>query len=247
MRQPSILTSIALAAVVALGTLAPQGARAQTPPTPLTCTVNVVNVVGAHAGTLALRVGADAACGEPVSLEFTLPGGARSTFPSTATGTFTGIVGEGYVCAGKDDRVAVLATGAGGRSWLGLVTIGPEFGAPPVPAGTMGRACDVLLGPGLNYLNWGGPVSRVESAFAAGRFGAVIPRGHRDERGRARPDHLGVGVRLRGRSVGDVDPGCARGRKHAPRAEARTRLRGAVERGHRVPAPATLVGLHSGA
>lgn len=175
MRATSFVAAVVLAIAAILGGGSAPGARAQTPG-PLTCTVSVVNVVGAHAGTLALRVGATASCGEAVSLEFTLPGGAHSTFPSTPTGTFTGIVGEGYVCAGKDDRVAVLATGAGGRSWLGLVTIGPESG-PPVPAGTIGRTCDVLLGPGLNYLSWSGPVSRVEDAFAAGRFGAVIPRG----------------------------------------------------------------------
>jgi hypothetical protein len=170
-RAVPILALAALAAALAFPS-SQAGAQAT-----LTCDATIVNAVGAHAGALSLRLAATVDCSSATRLDFTLPGGRRTSFATDASGAFQGVIGEGYVCAGRGDTVALLATAtAGGATLLSALPIVNEPGTPAAPPGGPGRECDVLLGPGLNYLAWGGPLALVQEAFSTATLGAFLPR-----------------------------------------------------------------------
>lgn len=187
----------ALVGLAALLTLVvpPRPTAAQAP---LTCDATIVNAVGAHAGALSLRLAATVDCSSAARLDFTLPGGRRASFATDASGAFQGVIGEGYVCAGKGDTVALLATAtAGGATVLRALPIVNEPGTPAAPPGGPGRNCDVLLGPGLNYLAWGGPLVLVQEGFSSATLGAFLPRS--DNEGQVALEHI--------TSISSFDPG----------------------------------------
>jgi len=142
---------------------------------PLTCSGAAVNAVGAHAGSLSIRVGLTLDCDEAASFEVTLPGGASASFDTDATGAFTGVAGDAYVCSGHPQPVAVLASGASG-DWSALLTIGTEPGAPDDPDGP-GPICDLMLHPGFNYVTYEGPLAAPATLLANNHFSAVLPFG----------------------------------------------------------------------
>lgn len=172
---PSRLIRVALpllaAAIATTLAFAPSAAEAA----PLTCSGTAVNAVGAHAGSLSIRVGLTLNCDEQASFEVILPGGASASFDTDASGSFTGVAGDAYVCSGHPQPVAVVATGASG-DWSGLLTIGTESGAP-APAGGPGQTCDLMLHPGFNYVTYDGPLADPATALANDHFTAVLPFG----------------------------------------------------------------------
>ena len=114
-------------------------------------------------------------CDEAAGFEVILPGGASASFDTDATGAFTGVAGDAYVCSGHPQPVAVLASGASG-DWSGLLTIGTEAGAPADPDGP-GPVCDLMLHPGFNYVTYDGPLAEPSTVLANDHFTAVLPFG----------------------------------------------------------------------
>jgi hypothetical protein len=165
----AMLAAMLLAAVV--WALPPKAAQAA----PLTCSGTAANVVGAHAGSLSIRVGVTVQCDEAAHLELILPGGARGEFDTDLAGAFMGIAGDAYVCSGHPQPVSVLATSPTG-AWSGTFPIGEETGAPVDPDGP-GPICDVMLHPSFTYFTYEGAVATPAAAFADANFTAVLPFG----------------------------------------------------------------------
>lgn len=138
------------------------------------CTATATNVVGAHAGSLSSRIGATVQCDQAVTIEFTLPGAARVTYPSDASGYWMGIAGDGYLCQRSSAVIGVLARAADGSTWLATVPILTEAGTPPATG--FGPDCDVLIGPSLNFFTWGGPLVVVSDGLSAQTLGSPLPR-----------------------------------------------------------------------
>jgi hypothetical protein len=166
------LAALAAALIaIGFGALGPSPVEAA----PLSCTATATNVVGAHAGSLSIRVGVDVQCDEIAHLEVVLPGGARGEFDTDADGAFTGIAGDAYVCSGHPQPVSILATGDSG-TWTGELAIENEAGAPVDPDGR-GPICDVMLHPSFTYFTYSGAIATPEDAFADGNFTTVLPFG----------------------------------------------------------------------
>lgn len=173
-----------LAPLLALAAVA--GASPATAQATLTCTATATDVVGAHAGTLAIRVGSTVDCGQQATLKFTLPGGERYTSTTDAAGQFTGVVGDAYLCQGQAANVSLLATAADGSTWLGSVPINTEAGSPS-PTG-YGPSCDVILQPNTNFFTWGGPLVPVTAGLSDQTLGS--PLSHSDNVSTNPIDHI---------------------------------------------------------
>ena len=146
---------------------------------PLDCSFTVEEVVGAHAGSLSIRVGATVTCDRPAALAFTLPGGTLSEFSTEQTNTFFGVIGDAYVCFDHPAWVSLLARGADGTTWVGQAQITGVETAP---------ACDFLLRPGLNFVTWPGQATEVGAAFDSSRFG--LPLSFSDNLSEDGRDHI---------------------------------------------------------
>ncbi len=162
-----------LVPLLAIAALAGGGATARAQST-LTCTASAVNAVGAHAGTLAIRVAATVDCGRQATLHFTLPGGERYAFDTDASGHFQGVAGDAYLCQSQAPNIAVRAVASDGATWLQSVHIDTESGVPAVSG--YGPECDVLLQPNLNFFTWGGPLVSATDGLSRQTLGNPLPR-----------------------------------------------------------------------
>jgi len=132
------------------------GVRAQDA---LACDLHAINVVGAHAGTLNLRIGIDGSCDGPGVYEFVFPGGALLR-GDTTDGSLH-LTQDAPVCGAGLHTVAGRYVSESGDVWQGDLVIENEDGS--ILEG--GADCDVLLQRGLTPVRWQGAAVLVTDAF----------------------------------------------------------------------------------
>ncbi len=95
-------------------------------------------------------------------------------------GTFEGLLGRAYLCAGSQARVSLTVTGTGGV-WEATVSVAAAPGAP---------ACDMLIRPGVTEFIWERDSIAVADAFGGEALGP--PRGFGANNSARATDHLVV-------------------------------------------------------